>query len=377
MIKLYGISWDDPRGYDSIVYISERYSEKYKDIHIQWDKRSLYDFTVYPPDKLAKYYDLVVVDYPSVGDIAESNNYIPIDEILSKKDLEFIQRISVGKTYESYLYNGHLWALPIDAATQVSAYREDIFKEFNLKIPKTWKQVIKLKCKVGMPLSPIHAHSSFITMCVNYFLDPFFIRLDQYNLKKIYTILDIMKNISDKCGDLCLKSDPIKLLDYMAEENEICYIPLTYGYYNYSRDKYRKNVINYINIPSFTEIPYGSTLGGAGLAVSIKNKYIEETIEFIKWFYDFNTQKMYWKHYGQPADIRIWIDEEANKITRNSYINTIYTISLSYVRPNFPGFIKFHEESGKVLVNFLTGKISKDETIKDLLNLNTSCCARK
>ncbi|ACP34827.1 extracellular solute-binding protein family 1 [Sulfolobus islandicus L.S.2.15] len=368
MIKLYGITWDDPRGYDSLVYISQ----KYKDFSIQWDKRSLYDFTVYPLDKLAKSYDLVVVDYPSAGDIAESKMYVPIDEVLSKKELEFIQRISIGKTYESYLYNGHLWALPIDAATQVSAYREDIFRKLSLRVPKTWRQVIKLKCKIGMPLSPIHAHSSFITMCANYFLDPFFIKLNQYDMKKIYTILDIMKFISDKCGELCLKSDPIKLLNYMAEGEEICYIPLTYGYYNYSRDNYRKNVINYANIPSFTKIPYGSTLGGAGLAISTRNKYIEETINFIKWLYEFDVQKMYWQHYGQPADIRIWINEELNRATRNSYINTIYTISLSYVRPNFPGFVKLHEESGKILVDFLMGRINRDETIKELLNLNIS-----
>ena len=67
-----------------------------------------------------------------------------------------------------------------------------------------------------------------------------------------------------------------------------------------------------------------------------------------------------------------WINEELNRATRNSYINTIYTISLSYVRPNFPGFVKLHEESGKILVDFLMGRINRDETIKELLNLNIS-----
>jgi len=108
------------------------------------------------------------------------------------------------------------------------------------------------------------------------------------------------------------------------------------------------------------------------LAISTRNKYVEETINFIKWFYEFDVQKMYWQHYGQPADIRIWIDEEVNRATRNSYFNTIYTISLSYVRPNFPGFVKLHEESGKILVEFLRERISKEETVKELFNLNAS-----
>lgn len=117
---------------------------------------------------------MVVIDYPSVGDIAESKMYVPIDEVLSKKELELIQRISIGKTYESYSYNGHLWALPIDAATQVSAYREDMFKKLSLRVPKTWRQVTKLKCKIGMPYSemenPFKPKSKKYNRCRTYYL---------------------------------------------------------------------------------------------------------------------------------------------------------------------------------------------------------------
>jgi multiple sugar transport system substrate-binding protein len=42
------------------------------------------------------------------------------------------------------------------------------------------------------------------------------------------------------------------------------------------------------------------------------------------------------------------------------------------VRPNFPGFVKLHEESGKILVEFLRERISKEETVKELFNLNAS-----
>ncbi|ARM74683.1 extracellular solute-binding protein [Acidianus manzaensis] len=371
MTELAGITWDDPRGYNSIVEVSKDFYELTK-IKIIWDKNSLYDFTVYSQEKLAEKYDLVIMDYPAVGDIAKSGKYLSLDEILSKNDIELIQKISVGKTFESYIYDGHIWAIPVDAASQVSAYRPDLFKKLKIKIPKKWKEVLKIKekCKIGMPFSPIHAHSSFLTLSVNLGINPFYTTISKKIMENVSLILDILKTISDSCGEMCVKSDPIKLLNYVSKEDDICYVPLTYGYYNYSRDGYRKNVIAFANIPSFSKLPYGSVLGGAGLAISKRNKYIEETLNFVKWFYNFDIQKKYFSYLGQPADYRIWLDKETNAKCKDCYVNTINTILLAYVRPNFPGFVKLHVETGTVINKFLKGEITKEDTIEKIRLLN-------
>ncbi|QGA68103.1 extracellular solute-binding protein [Sulfolobus sp. E11-6] len=372
MVKLIGMTWNDPRGYDSIRKISEEF-RKNSNIEILWDKRSLYDFTVYPVDKLADMYDLIVVDYPAVGDIAKSNKFIPIDEILPKKTIEYIQKISIGKTFESYLYEGRLWAIPIDAAVQVSAYRPDLFTKFNLYVPRNWNEVknVKSKCKIGMPLSPIHLHSSFITLSVNLGINPFYVSIDSDTHNKLFEILGIIEYIYNSCQDLCIDTDPIKLLNYMAEEDDICYVPLIYGYYNYSRKGYRKNIIKFSDIPTFSNIPYGSVLGGAGLSISKKNKYIDETIKFIEWFLDFNNQKIFFKYLGQPSDVRIWLDMEVNEVANNSYLNTLCTINLAYIRPNFPGFVNLHEEAGKTLRDFILNRLDKKATIEKLREINS------
>ncbi len=92
-------------------------------IQIEWEKRSLQDFESFPVDELARRYDLIVIDHPHVGQITRENCLLPLDVPDRREAIEILRHQSVGLSLESYRYAGRLWALPIDAATQVQAWR--------------------------------------------------------------------------------------------------------------------------------------------------------------------------------------------------------------------------------------------------------------
>lgn len=49
---------------------------------------------------------------------------------------------------------------------------------------------------------------------------------------------------------LSLHSDPIEMLEFMKTADEIIYVPLIYGYVNYSYKKDKSHVIHFTDIPS-------------------------------------------------------------------------------------------------------------------------------
>ena len=72
---------------------------------------------------------------------------------------------SVGPSFRSYTYAGRQWALPIDAAAQVQAWRPDLMA----RPAKTWDEVMALagEGKVQLPLRNPHSLMVFYTLAAN------------------------------------------------------------------------------------------------------------------------------------------------------------------------------------------------------------------
>ncbi len=70
-ICLKGITWDHPRGFESIEAVSGVFSKNHENVEFSWDVRSLKDFGDYPVTLLAKEYDLIMLDHPHIGSAVE------------------------------------------------------------------------------------------------------------------------------------------------------------------------------------------------------------------------------------------------------------------------------------------------------------------
>ena len=63
----------------------------------------------------------------------------------------------------------------------------------------------------------------------------------------------LMKKLVKLLPAQCLSMDPIQALDQMSLDNEKIYSPMLYGYVNYSRKGFRKNRIQFDDMPSFND----------------------------------------------------------------------------------------------------------------------------
>lgn len=350
MIRLKGITWDHPRGYQPLRAIASIWREK-KNVDITWDIRTLKDFGDYPIEQLINLYDLIILDHPYVGSAAANQLLLPLDDHLTVSFLKIQKEQSIGEGFSSYWYKDHCWALPIDAAAQVAAYRKDITDVINWELPKDIKElkeaVIELpkEYSVGIPLCPTDMWCVFLTLCAQYTNGNVFIE-DSIDLSAGVWALEQIRSWKPFLHKASFDMNPIQMLEYMNEEDDIIYIPFTFGYTNYARKGWRNKLIHFCNSPKYTSEGKSSILGGAGLAISANTNHLEECLDFMQFILSFDIQKgAYYQNGGQPAHIAAWLDEENNRDCSGFFSGTMDTMNNAFVRPRHQGFNRFQEKA--------------------------------
>ena len=370
MPVLKGITWDHPRGFDPMLATAKEFSNKFSEVEIVWDKRSLQSFADRPIENMAFEYDLMVIDHPHVGEASRKNLLLELDSFSKFKDkINTLSKNSVGLSHQSYNFNNHQYALAIDAAAPVAAYKVGVLDE----LPFTFEQVLKLaeKSLVMWPIKPVDAISCFNTIAANIghainstehkFID-----------RRIgITILKMMKKLSSLVPKDCLEMNPINALDYLSSNNDRVYCPLLYGYSNYSRKNFRDDLIKFTNIPSFDENNNnckGAQLGGTGLAISKETKNIEIALDYVFWVASEECQKtLYYYSGGQPGHIKAWKDKNINNDCNNFFINTLKTLENAWLRPRFDGYMYFQDIAGTIINDYLKNDKQADITIDKLI----------
>lgn len=359
MIQLRGMTWNHPRGIEPLVECARQYAVRHP-VQIVWEARSLEDFEAFSLEELARKYDLLVVDHPHVGAVAKAGILVPFEtpgHVLAGK--------TVGSSHESYFYQHKQWALAIDAAAQVACRRAGATGPW----PRKWVEVIELarQGKVLWPLAPVHALMSFFTLCANAgrpcaqsgmrMIEPIFAA----------EVLSSMRELAALVPPDCFKMNPIAVYEKLISNHKFEYVPHTYGYVSYARDKFRPVRIEFHNIPGFqTEICNGSTLGGTGIAVSARSAHIKQAQEFAAWVSSRDIQRTTYARFGQPAHRDAWLDETVNAAACNFFKNTIATLDAAYVRPRFVGYIPFQQRAGELVVSCLKKEKKPDQTAREL-----------
>src|SRR5262249_6920602 len=80
MPVLTGITWDHHRGWPPLVACAQAFANSHPGVRIDWQARSLHDFGHAPVSPLARQFDLIVLDHPWVGAVAESGDCLPLDD---------------------------------------------------------------------------------------------------------------------------------------------------------------------------------------------------------------------------------------------------------------------------------------------------------
>lgn len=361
MMKSYsGITWDNPRGKNALVASAVDAPNQFG-INMTWDSHSLEHFESHPIDDLARRYDLIVMDHPHVGEMLESQLFSPIEALLNSAELQALEQRFVGPSLQSYRMNGKLWALPIDAATQVMALRRDLVDE----VPHSWDEVVRQSARipVALCLAGPHAFLSFLSLSASLGanLDNGFWR--ELPSDEVATeALEIMMTLGQRQSSSTVEMNPITMLTAMAESDVLACVPLIYGYSAFSVSE--PHPITFCDVPRGTSEVLGSTIGGAGLAISVNAEITPELTSYIKWLISEDAQTNFIpQHQGQPALVSSWQSSRVNEQYGNFFKDTFHTTASSQVRPRFAGYPAFQDEASELIRSGITQRTEISQTI--------------
>jgi multiple sugar transport system substrate-binding protein len=342
------MTWDHPRGYDPLVAASAEWCAR-GGPEIVWDRRSLQDFESYPVEELARRYDLIVIDHPHVGQLAQEGCIAPIDTLVAPADLIEIAAGSVGRSYQSYAWQGRQWALPIDAAAQVQAWAPG-----RLPAPPThWSELalLAVQGRVLLPLRPPHSLMSLFTLSGMFGVDLGIAGPDLFPAAAAAPLAALVE-LAAALDPACFEMDPIAAFEAMAEPDAVfAVVPLIYGYVSYAAQGFRPARIAFADLPAAGPAgPRGSALGGTGIAVSARAADPQAAANFASWVSSGPIQHgLYAANGGQPAHARAWHSDAVNLPVADFYRATRATLDRAWLRPRHPGYMAFQAAASERL----------------------------
>lgn len=360
-----------------MVATAQRFHETHPDVRVQWEIRSLQEFADFSIAGLAQAYDLLVIDHPFSGHAARGGILAPLDDWLSSEFLVDQMENSVGGSHLSYNFGGHQWALAIDAATPVSGWRPDLLDRHHCSPPDTWEELLEL-AKRGLVAVPGIAIDSLMHsyMFCNALGAPLFVN-DNFVVDETAGVqaLEMQRALMMLCDRQCFSMNPIAIWELLAREDTAAYCPFAYGYSNYSRTGYAKNVLRTGGLVAIAKgHRLRSTLGGAGLAIASRCGHKEIAAEYASFVASSACQTtLYFDAGGQPGHAAAWRNDEVNRRSNGFFENTLTTLTEAYVRPRFHGYLDFQDHAGPVVYEYLTGGNSAKATVKALNQLFSDC----
>ena len=363
LIELKGMTWDHVRGRDCLIESNDLLIQKCG-ISVSWDARSLLAFGDQHISEFYNDYDLMIIDHPHVPDAVHADAVIPFEDLVTASQLDLLEATSVGASHDSYLYKGKHWALAIDTAAQVSAFRPDKAE----RSPVFWHEVFELAKKKQLLWAhkPVDAFSTFATLMAQKGA-PLEGTSRFINQEMALEVLEFMVELASLVPDFCATSNPIDIAERLSGSDDYAYGICMYGYSNYSRDGFRKNILVYDDLPSFDGRATGSQLGGAGVAVSSKSKNPKAAAEAAMLLSLPDIQATtYGLGGGQPGNLIAWKDQMLNDVSHNFFRNTLRTLENAWVRPRVLGWPDVQFQSSLIIHKCLVEKKVSKKDVEEI-----------
>lgn len=373
MAALRGITWDHPRGYRGLLHATAAYRALAPDVTITWERHPLRHFEAQPIAELAAAYDLIVLDHPFMGDVAEQQCLVGLQPHAEALDLAGLADDVVGESLASYRCAEEQWALPIDAACQVAAYRPDLLARIGAPPPRTLDEVQRLagEGRLALALGGVHAFMVFLTLCANHGAPlqapPGAPLVDE---EVGIVALEILRSLAGHCPPEALTWNSIGALEAMSNRDDLLYCPYIFGFSSYSAKSAAGRQLLFTTIPvGSTGDVAGSVLGGTGLAISRRCGDLETALVFARYVTSRPVQIEMGLAGGQPTRRSAWLDASLNQQYANFYDGTLAVIEESWVRPRFAGYVPFQEAAGELVTAYLRESRSPQATLEELATI--------
>lgn len=314
-----------------------------------------------------------MIDHPHVGQVAREGCLVALDQSGREKDRRALLAGSVGLSYHSYRYKGRLWALPLDAATQVQAIRPDRLSE----APRRWSDVLELARDglVSLALRPPHSLMCLMSLAGNVGREPG--RPDEDFMTPEFgePVLEQLAELVAHLDRACFGADPIAVLDELATTEKLACTPLVYGYVSYSRAGFRSHRLCFVDMPCLGHAgPLGSVLGGTGIAVSSMSNDSKAAVDFAWWIASENVQRgLYAGSGGQPGHGMAWKDPNIDAQAGGFFTATRATLEGAMLRPRHDGYMRFQDAAAHLITDDLRQRGNAKQLLDRLNQLWVSC----
>ncbi|BCL68783.1 membrane protein [Vibrio nigripulchritudo] len=350
-----GLTWDHPRGYQAL-----QTSLDWQDCPVaQWDIQPLSGFEETPLEELADQYDLLVIDHPHLGQAVESQCLQPLDMLFSPMWLEELKTSCIGLSAQSYWYDSHCWALPLDASSQIMAYQKQA--EDAVLGLGGWQDLIKGNLKYQLCLAGPHPTLQLLAMTLS--LDPS-LKSDALFIPEDEGVesLDLFKSVFKNSIEPSRVLNPIELLDTLSRSDSLDLCPFVYGYVNYSTES--------SNLCVTSPIGGESILGGTGIAITQRCTVNNDLLIYLKKLLSPNIQSAFIPNNGgQPSFQSAWSEANINQNSNDFYQNAFSTVNGAHLRPRHPGYTHFQDKAAHLIRHSLFHSEPSRYTIKKINQL--------
>jgi multiple sugar transport system substrate-binding protein len=161
----------------------------------------------------------------------------------------------------------------------------------------------------------------------------------------------------------------------MVAREDLVYCPLVYCYATYAETDIRQP-LRFFDMPSvFGPKPEGSTIGGAGIGISVHCQNRAAAFAYVRYLAEATTQMAFAANHGQPARKEAWQDAAINGRFANCFASTRATIDTSWIRPRYSGYLQFQAAGGELVEKHLRGQVDADTLLDLLSRLHSSAVA--
>ena len=370
-IQLTGIAWDHSRALPPLVATAQRYEETHRGVRIHWQKRTLDEFGHAPIDELAKKFDLIVIDHPWAGFCFEKNLVLDLAQVAPPAALAELKKNSIGPTFDSYVYQNKLLALPIDAATPAPSWRADLLERANVQPPQTWAEAIALARRKLAVIPGFNADLflHFVMLVKALGAEPCADNEKIAPREIMQCAVEMLRELTEPMPREIFELNPILVAERMTTTDDFAWNGFAYTYNNYARPCFAAKPLRFGNLLSLE--PGGtrlhSVLGGTGIAISANCKKVVAALDYALFVASDNTQKGIYVHAGgQPSHLAAWDDRLADELCGGFFSGTRLTQSEAMVRPRYSGYVALQTDGGKALQEFLRDGRSLAATLDKL-----------
>lgn len=370
-VQLTGIAWDHSRALPPLVATAQRFEETHPGFRIHWQKRTLDEFGHAPIDVLAGKFDLIVIDHPWAGFCFEKNLVHDLNRIAPPAALADLKQNTIGPSFDSYVYQDRLLALPIDAATPAPSWRPDLMERAGVQPPQTWAEAVTLSRRKLAVLPGFNADLflHFVMLLKALGAEPCAGLEKMASREIMQRAAEMLRELTEPMPRAIFDLNPILVAERMTTTDDFAWNAFAYTYNNYARSHFAAKRLRFGNLISLEAggPRLRSVLGGTGIAISAHCKNISAALNYALFVASGQAQRGIYLHAGgQPSHLAAWDDPFADELCGGFFCGTRETLCEAMVRPRYSGYVALQTEGGKALQGYLRDSRGLTATLEKL-----------